>query len=105
MTDTDTDTDTARLAEAYELGCSRGWSHANFVAAYGKEHERRGPDYPGWVEPIAWGSPEYYRLSPDDRLAESTLRPKLRAEFKRGWTDGRKRFHQNRYPDGTKIED
>lgn len=32
--------------EARELGRERGWDHANFVAAYGKEHDQRKPDYP-----------------------------------------------------------
>lgn len=100
-----TETDDTRLAKAYDLGCSRGWDHASFVDAYGKEHERRGPDYPAHVLQVEYGSAEYDRMTHDDRLAEQLIRPKLAAEFKRGWTDGRKRFHQNRYPDGTKIED
>lgn len=94
-----------RSTTAYELGCSRGWDHANFVDAYGKEHERRGPDTPARYLPIQWGSAEFYSMTRDDRMAEAEIRPRLAAEFKRGWTDGRKRFHQNRYPDGTKIED
>jgi hypothetical protein len=100
-----TTNDDDRMAEAYTLGCDRGWSHANFVDAYGKEHERKGPDYPSHYLDIEHGSTEFYRLSFDERVTERVLRPKLRAEFKRGWTDGRRRFHGNRYPDGTKIED
>lgn len=102
MTTTD---ESAALAEAYELGCDRGWDHANFVDAYGKEHERRGPDYPARYEQIPWGSPQWYDRTPDDRRAENTLRPVLRQEFARGWTDGRKRFRQGRYPDGSKLEE
>jgi hypothetical protein len=102
MTMTTTDD---RIAKAYELGCSRGWDHSNFVDAYGKEHEHKGPRYPSHVLPIEYGSAEHWRLTPDDRFAESEIRPRLAAEFKRGWTDGRKRFHQGRYADGEKIED
>lgn len=98
MTVTDTTDD--RTAEAYELGCSRGWDHANFVDTYGKEHERKGPDYGSryalYDAPTTLGGPN--SRTSTERYAE-------RAEFKRGWTDGRKRFHQGRYPDGTKIED
>lgn len=101
---TDTDTDSAALAEAYELGCSRGWDHANFVDAYGKEHERRAPDYPSWMgtdpneDGIAYEERRRRIYQREDRLA-------LRAEFKRGWTDGRRRFTRGQYPDGTKIPD
>lgn len=100
MTDTDT-----RMTEAYELGCHRGWEHANFVNAYGKEHERRGPDIPARYLPIAHQSDEYYRYTKEERMAEMEIRPRLAAEFKRGWTDGRRRFHRDQYPDGTKIDD
>lgn len=100
MTDTDD-----RAAEAYKLGCSRGWDHANFVDAYGKEHERKGPDYPARYLPLDYQSDEWFRYTKDERLAEYQIRPALAAEFKRGWTDGRKRFHRGQYPDGTKIDD
>jgi hypothetical protein len=97
--------DNDRMAAAYERGCSRGWDHANFVDAYGKEHERRGPDYPADYEDIPWGSQQFYARTFEERTAESVIRPKLRAEFKRGWTDGRRRFHRGQYPDGTKIKE
>lgn len=97
-------TDSERLADAYELGCSRGWDHANFVDAYGKEHERKGPDFPGHLD----DDPEAPGISFEERRRRIYEREQCiaeRAEFKRGWTDGRKRFHQGRYPDGSKIED
>lgn len=98
-------TDDERMQEAYELGCSDGWSHANFVDAYGSEHDRRGPDYPSHMLDIAPQSTQWYGMPKDDRQTEAVLRPRLRGEFKRGWSDGRKRFHRGQYPDGTKIED
>lgn len=100
-------TDTAhtdnRLAEAYELGCSRGWSHANFVDAYGREHERNTPDYPAWMitDPRALPDGAYDAIP----YRERQQRKVWQAEFKRGWTDGRRRFHHGQYPDGSKIED
>lgn len=97
-------TDTDRMTEAYELGCSRGWDHAGFVDAYGKEHERSRPDYPAWMltDSRALGD-EYNRF--DLRYSEVQQRREWQMEFKRGWTDGRRRFHRGRYPDGTKIDD
>lgn len=103
MTDTN-DTNAAALTKAYELGTSRGWDHANFVDAYGKEHERRDPGYPGWmgIDPNADGISYEERRR---RIYGRAQRLAERAEFKRGWTDGRKRFHRGQYPDGTKIAD
>lgn len=88
---------------AYELGLSRGWDHANFVDAYGKEHESRTPDYPGWMgtDPNAAGITHEERQR---RIYDRTARDEQRAEFKRGWTDGRRRFGRGQYADGSKIE-
>lgn len=97
-------TDTPIYSETFLYGADKGWTHANFVDAYGKEHERRGPDYPGRlaIDPNEDGISYEERLARiyqrDERLAQ-------RAEFAKGWTQGRRWFHQNRYPDGTKIED
>lgn len=103
-------TDTGnRTAEAYELGCSRGWDHANFVDVYGKEHERNAPDYPAWMltDPRALGHEPGYSslLIPAKIEVERAQRLGWQAEFKRGWADGRRRFHRGQYPDGTKIPD
>lgn len=103
-------TDTGdRVAEAYELGTSRGWDHAGFVDAYGPGHERRTPDYPAWMltDPAALGhEPGHSTLAVPERLAaEREQRQAWQAEFKRGWSDGRRRFHRGQYADGTKIED
>jgi hypothetical protein len=105
---TDT-TDDDRLSEAYELGCNRGWEHANFVNAYGPEHERNKPDYPAWMitDPAALG---YVRGQSSERIPamiaeQRDQRLVWQAEFKRGWTDGRRRFHRGQYPDGTQRED
>lgn len=93
----------SKLEEAYERGCDGGWSHANFVAAYGKEHDRRDPDYPRSMgldanaEGISYEERRARIYQRDERVAE-------RAEFKRGWSDGRKRFARDQYPDGSKIE-
>lgn len=100
------DTDTTALAEAYELGCDKGWTHANFVDAYGPEHDTHKRDVTTPYEEIRDGHPLYYSFAtPPERWAANDLRRKQRAEFLRGWTDGRKRFARDQYPDGTKIED
>jgi hypothetical protein len=100
-------TDDDRMAEAYTLGCDRGWDHANFVDAYGKEHERNKPDYPAWMitDPVALGYEPGYTTNriPEMIDRERPQRLAWQAEFKRGWTDGRRRFHRNQYPDGTRI--
>lgn len=88
--------------EARDLGRERGWDQANFVDAYGKEHDRRTPDYPGSMELDinAEGISYEERRS---RIYQREERIALSEAFKEGWTEGRKFFHQNRYPDGTKI--
>jgi hypothetical protein len=93
-----------KLTEAYELGLHRGWDHGNFVDAYGKEHERRGPDFPSWmgIDPNEDGISYEERRS---RIYEREARIAQRDEFKRGWTDGRRRFARGQWQDGTKIED
>ena len=98
--------DVERLTEAYELGCDRGWDHANFVDAYGKEHEKHKRDVETPYGEIHDRHPLYHSFATaPERWEANALRARQRAEFLRGWTDGRKRFHNNRYPDGTKIED
>lgn len=99
------DTVNDRTAAAYELGCSRGWDHANFVDAYGPEHEKHKRDVDTPYEEIRDGHPLYWSMTWQERRDENELRTLQRAQFMRGWTDGRKRFHRNQYPDGTKIED
>jgi hypothetical protein len=84
--------------EAYEVGLSRGWSHGNFVAAYGKEHERRGPDYPGYLGENDQGTRYGGNITSAQRRMD-------REAFRLGWTGGRKRFARGQYEDGTKIED
>ncbi|WP_424863034.1 hypothetical protein [Streptomyces sp. MMS24-I29] len=64
---------------AWESGVCRGWDHANFVTAYGKEHDRRSPDVP-----------ESYH-----RCAEA---------FEQGWREGRKRYTRGLWQDGSKRE-
>lgn len=98
-------TDADRLIqEATELGHSRGWDHANFVAAYGKQHDRRTPDYPGWlgIDPNAEGISYEERRA---RIYQRAERVAAHNAFKAAWSEGRKRFARGRYPDGTKIED
>ncbi len=90
------------LDEAFELGRDRGWDHANFIAAYGKEHECR-PTYPGSMalDPAEFGIS--YEES-QARIREGDKRRALRSEFERGWSEGRENFRYCRYTDGTKIE-
>lgn len=101
-----TDSSDTRLTGAYELGCSRGWDHANFVDAYGPEHETHKRDVTTPYGEIHDQHPLYHSFAtPPERWAENDVRRKQRAEYLRGWTDGRKRFHRGQYPDGTKIPD
>lgn len=103
MTDTD---ESAALAEAYERGCDRGWSHSNFVDAYGSEHDTPKRDVATPYEEIGDGHPLYYSFtSKEERWEANALRRRQRAEFLRGWSDGRRRFSRGLYPDGTKISD
>lgn len=101
-------TNTERTEEeqrAYDAGVERGWDHANFVDAYGKEHDRRTPDYPSWLS-LDTTDQGFVISGVGSRMssAEATKRIALRTHFAEGWKEGRKRFRQGRYPDGTKIE-
>ena len=84
--------------EAYEVGLSRGWAHSNFVAAYGKEHDRRTPDYPGYLAEGKQRTRYGVDITSSERRAD-------RAAFAAGWSEGRKRFARGRWEDGSKIED
>lgn len=99
-----TEAETSTYSEMFLWGADRGWTHAAFVDAYGKEHERRGPNYPGSmnIDPNEDGISYEVRQA---RIYERAERLAQRAEFAKGWTQGRRWFHQNRYCDGTKIED
>ena len=90
--------------QARAMGRERGWDHANFVEAYGKEHERRGPDYPSQLglNPNEEGITYRERHS---RIWERNERVAARQAFSEGWTEGRRFFHQGKYHDGTAIED
>lgn len=95
---------TSLTEQATDLGHSRGWDHANFVAAYGKQHDRRTPDYPEWLglDPNAKGISDEERHA---RIYQRAERVAAHNAFGAAWTQGRKWFSQGRYPDGTKIED
>lgn len=84
------------MSEAYEAGLERGWDHANYVKAYGVGHDRRTPDYPGWLS-LNDNQGAYGTNTSAERHA-------ARAEFSVGWSDGRKRFARGQYPDGSKID-
>ncbi|MEV7675044.1 hypothetical protein [Streptomyces sp. NPDC088752] len=105
MSKTETTARTADEQRAYDAGLDRGWDHANFVASYGKEHDRRTPDYPAWlhlettergwiVQGVGTGMP----------VQEASWRIALRPHFAEGWKEGRKRFGRNRYADDSKID-
>jgi hypothetical protein len=74
--------DVSELDRATAIGLDRGWDHANFVAAYGPEHARTAPAYPGWVEkaPVA-----------------------VREAFAAAWELGGDRFNEGLYPDGSAV--
>lgn len=38
-------------SEAYEIGKSRGWDHANFVEAYGGDKDSGPESIPGYIQP------------------------------------------------------
>lgn len=65
--------------KAWESGVDHGWSHANFVAAYGKEHDHRRPEVPGYHQ----GCSE---------------------AFEQGWREGCKRYTRGCWQDGSKME-
>lgn len=92
-------------SEAYEVGLSHGWDHANFVDAYGKEHDRRTPAVPSCYQEITYGSAMYWSLTAAERGAEDNKRRTQHREFTAGWSEGKKRFRYGKYPDGTKIPD
>ncbi|MFJ5071250.1 hypothetical protein ACIQC7_33015 [Kitasatospora sp. NPDC088556] len=63
--------------KAWESGVNRGWSHANFVNAYGKKHDQRRPEVPGYHQGHA-------------------------EAFEQGWREGRKRYARGLWQDGSK---
>jgi hypothetical protein len=83
--------------DAYDVGLSRGWTHGNFVAAYVREHDRRTPDYPGWLSEGDQATRCGGNITSMQRRAD-------RAAFQTGWSEGRKRFARGRYEDGSKID-
>lgn len=91
-----------KATEAYEAGLERGWDHANFVAAYGKEHDTRKPEYPSFLF-VPKGPFGHY---PGDGMTAREMQERLAAQkvFDAAWKEGRKRFRKGQYPDGTKIE-
>lgn len=97
-----TETQSELEREAHEVGLSRGWDHANFVDAYGKEHDTRKPEYPAYLH-VPMSRSGYY---PEGMtVAEMNDRLAARKVFEAAWKEGRKRFRLGQYPDGTKIED
>lgn len=66
--------------QAWEAGLNRGWDHANFVQAYGQEHDTRRPDVPAHHADHA-------------------------DAFEQGWREGIKRYRAGRWQDGTKHDD
>jgi hypothetical protein len=71
---------TSDAGKAWESGVHRGWDHANFVEAYGEEHDTRHPEVPGGYEEHA-------------------------GAFEQGWREGIKRYRAGRWQDGTKQDD
>lgn len=65
--------------EAYEIGRSRGWDHANFVGAYGGDLSE-SPEVPPRFSDV-----ESFFLS--------------------GWEDGVTKYGDSEYPDGTSMEE
>ncbi|MEU6362179.1 hypothetical protein [Streptomyces albidoflavus] len=63
--------------KAWEAGVENGWDHANFVKAYGKQHDRR-QSIPARHEDHA-------------------------DAYRQGWSEGLKRFRYDRYTDGEKM--
>lgn len=76
------------LQRAYDTGAERGWDHANYEDAYGKEE--RVPGEPGARRRMCPGWCDTYDLLPS---------------YNRGWGAGVRRFKAGRYADGTKIPD
>lgn len=66
--------------KAWESGVDHGWDHANFVNAYGKKHDQRRPEVPGFHR----GCTE---------------------AFEQGWREGHKRYTRGLWQDGSKKED
>ncbi|MFJ6437875.1 hypothetical protein [Streptomyces sp. NPDC091416] len=61
---------------AWQSGVEHGWDHANFVRAYGAEHQLRRPTVPG-----------HHREQSE--------------AYEHGWREGRKRFNRDCYTDNT----
>ena len=80
------------MSDWHEMGVDHGWSHQNYVTAYGKEHD--GPiSYPA-------------TLQPDSRYGFSGTRAHERVEARRdfaaGWKLGRARYRRGLNVDGSK---
>ncbi|MFI9271930.1 hypothetical protein ACIGXM_14585 [Kitasatospora sp. NPDC052896] len=88
------------IAEAREVGISRGWNHANYINAYGKDGTSKGPDYPGW---LTLKEGPYGFLVEDGRPPIShTLA--LRKVFDEAWKEGIKLFRSNKWQDGSPMD-
>lgn len=74
---------------AYDVGTERGWDHANYEEAYGKE------ETPAPGEPSA-----RQRMCPAWCAGYPLNNP-----YNKGWATGVRRYKSGRYADGTKIED
>ena len=105
MSETLTTARTDDEQRAYNAGLDRGWDHENFVQAYGKEHDRRTPDYPSWLHldfhPRGW---IICGIGTGMTVEEADKRRLQRAHFADGWKEGRKRYRKGQYPDGTRVD-
>lgn len=85
-----------------QAGISRGWSHENFITAYGSEGESSKPDYPARLDMetidkrFRAGS-----ITADERSVAIALRP----VFAEAWEEGREFFRDNRWCDGSSMDD
>lgn len=66
--------------EATELGLQRGWDHANYCDAYGIELHNYTPDIPLRFTEIA-------------------------TFYTSGWEEGRERFENDQFPDGSPMDE
>ena len=89
-----------QVQRANELGWDRGWSHANYVEAYGSEGVSK-IDYPADMDldviADAWRNS---RITSDERLQRLEMRKLFEVAFK----EGKRRFRRGLNVDGSPRE-